>query len=122
VSSSDDCELCGARGGCSCARSRDHLVVVAGIWARIVRDGNGYAIYIEDDDVPAFRASGSPSAVIALAEISLGQRDVLALAEDHMAAVDDADPGWPALERGAPLVRRSARRPRGNPRAWPYCC
>jgi hypothetical protein len=92
------CEACGVGlGECSCARSREHTVMVAGCWARIVRDGNGYAIYLEDDDVPAFRASGSPSEVITLAEMLLGQRDVLALAEEHIADVDDGDPVWPAL-------------------------
>jgi hypothetical protein len=73
--------------------------MVAGVWARIVRDGDAYAIYSDGDDVPAFRASGLPSEVIALAEVSLGQRAVLALAEEHIADADEvetADPVWPA--------------------------
>jgi hypothetical protein len=92
------CDACGEPlGSCSCAASNEpaisralgrdlpardelrelgaHAVIVAGRWARIIREGDGYAVYFEGSNRPPFRASGLPSEVLALIEAHLREAD-----------------------------------------------
>jgi hypothetical protein len=90
------CETCGEPlGSCACSASgepaisralgrdllaRDalrelgaHAVIVAGQWARIVCEGDVYAVYFDGGDLPPLRARGLPSEVLALAEVHVRQ-------------------------------------------------
>jgi hypothetical protein len=85
------CETCGEPlGSCSCSASSEpaisralgrdplardelrelgaHAVIVAGRWARIVCEGDVYAVYFDGNGLPPFRARGLPSEVLELAE------------------------------------------------------
>ena len=66
------CSACGALHGelCPCARSvsRRYVVIVGGRFARMFRDGPGFAIHFDEPHLGPFRAMGTPSQVLALAE------------------------------------------------------
>jgi len=66
------CAACGARHGEWCPRaatsSRRHVVIIAGRFASMFRDGAGFAVQFEEPGLPPFRALGTPGQVLALAE------------------------------------------------------
>jgi hypothetical protein len=85
------CETCGEPlGSCACSTSSEpaisralgrdllprdelrelgaHAVNVGGRWARIVDEGDVYAVYFDGGDLPPLRAKGLPSEVLALAD------------------------------------------------------
>jgi hypothetical protein len=66
------CTACGGLDGevCPCAGSfsRRYVVLVGGCFARMFRDGAGFAIHFDEPDLGRFRALGTPSQVLALAE------------------------------------------------------
>jgi hypothetical protein len=66
------CTTCGALEGelCPCSRSfsRRYVVIVGGRFARMFRDGPGFAIHFDEPQLGPFRAIGTPSQVLALAE------------------------------------------------------
>lgn len=65
------CAECGSLEGecCPCVRnSRRYVVIVGGRFARMFKDGAGFAIDFDETDLGPFRAPGTPSQVLALAE------------------------------------------------------
>jgi hypothetical protein len=53
---------------CAASTSRRYVVIVGGRFARMFRDGLGFAIHFDEPALGPFRALGTPSQVLALAE------------------------------------------------------